>query len=309
MREAIAIDVGGTKISWAVIDETFDLKRLRQSPTPSTEPEIIRTLERIIDEALADNTLVGAGIGIAGLVDHAAGTIVAAPNLALSGSNLIERLCARFEVPIRIDNDANLAVLGELCRGAGVGKRDFIGLTIGTGLGGGVVIDGRLWRGHKGAAAEFGHIIVDPGGPVCGCGNRGCLETKASGTAIERLAKEAVVTKPDSTLSRSVGGDPDIITGPAVALAARSGDSEALAVLREVGRWLGLGIGSLINVFDPELVVLGGGVASSLDIVVETIAAEIDRVVIDPRSQDTPLIISKLENNAGLLGAAGLIFS
>jgi len=309
MRKAIAVDIGGTKISWASITDEYEILERRQVATPQTAPEIFSEIEKIIDTEIESSTeIAGVGIGVAGMVDHEAGAIIAAPNLALSGQPLKRHLESKVKVKIAVDNDANLAVMGELYCGAGRGRKNFLGLTVGTGLGGGIVIDGRLYRGHKGAAAEFGHMIIDPGGTRCGCGRRGCLETKASGTALERLAKEAVATKTESTLSRSVGGDPEIITGPNVALAARAGDAEALAILAEIGRWLGMGIGNLINIFDPEFVVLGGGVASSLDLVMDTISTEARAVSIDPRNEDTPIVISQLENAAGLLGAAALVF-
>ncbi|MDP1809734.1 MAG: ROK family protein [Actinomycetota bacterium] len=309
MNKAIAVDIGGTKISWALITDDYAILTRRQVMTPATTSDIFTALEVIITEALASyDDILGAGIGVAGMVDNAAGKIVAAPNLALAGEPLKQHLESKFKLAFNVDNDANCAVLGELLSGAGRGYRNFIGLTVGTGLGGGIVIDGRLYRGAKGAAAEFGHMVIDPNGPVCGCGHRGCLETKASGTAIERLAKETVVAKTKSALSRSVGGDPEIITGPMVAKAARAGDTEAVTIMTEVGRWLGLGIGNFINILDPEVVVVGGGVASSLDLVMDPIIESARRIVIDPRSRDIPIVISQLENSAGLLGAAGLIF-
>ena len=308
MRQAIAIDLGGTKISWAIVNESYEFQQRLQVPTPATTEAVIDELGHIVDEAVASvPDPAGVGIGVAGLVDHGRGLIVAAPNLPLAGEPIIERLHARWGFECQIDNDANLAVLGELVAGAGRGRRDFIGLTVGTGIGGGIIIDGRLWRGHKGAAGEFGHMIVDPRGPVCGCGNHGCLETKASGTAIERLAKESVAGKPGSALAKSVGGDAELMTGLIVAKEARTGNDEALAVLAEAGRWLGIGIGNLINIFDPEIVVVGGGVAGSLDLVMDHIENRVRQVVIDPRGQETPISLSRLENSAGLLGAAALI--
>ena len=309
MTKAIAIDIGGTKISWALVADDYKILSRRQLATPPSAAAILASLEAIIDEALASSAdIIGAGIGVAGMVDYDAGMVVAAPNLSLTGSPLKQHLESKFKLSFKIDNDANCAVLGELFSGAGRGRQNFIGLTVGTGLGGGMVVGGRLYRGAKGAAAEFGHIVVDPGGPECGCGNRGCLETKASGTAIERLAKAAVVAKPESALSRSVGGDPGIVTGPMVAKAARAGDTEAMAILSEVGRWLGIGIGNFINIIDPEVVVVGGGVAASLDLVIGPIVETAQKTAIDPRSRDIPIVISQLENSAGLLGAAGLIF-
>lgn len=309
MNKALAIDIGGTKISWALISDTYEILSRHQLMTPSSAPEILAALIAMIEEALvSSDNIKGVGIGLAGMVDYGTGTIVAAPNLALTGESLKEPLETKFDLPFSVDNDANCAVLGELHCGAGRGLNDFVGLTVGTGLGGGIVFGGKLYRGAKGAAAEFGHIVVDPAGPVCGCGNRGCLETKASGTAIEYLAKQSVIAEPQTALSRSVGGDPEIMTGLIAAKEARAGDAEAGAIMAEVGRWLGLGIGNIVNTLDPEIVIIGGGAAASLDLVMDSITESAHETFVDPRSCKIPIVISQLENNAGLLGAAALAF-
>ncbi|HEB12519.1 MAG TPA: ROK family protein [Actinobacteria bacterium] len=309
MDHVIAIDLGGTKLSWALVDRDYNFLLHERTETPQTTEAVISKLSEIILETSeSEQKIVGVGIGVAGLVDHDSETVVASPNLPLTGVPLGHQLNEKFDLPCSIDNDANLAILGELYSGAGRGKDNLIGLTVGTGIGGGIVLDGKLWRGQKGAAAEFGHIVVDAGGPRCACGNLGCLETRASGTAITVAAKEFVAAHPDSQLGKKVGGDPEKATGPIVSEAARSGDEAALGILAEVGRWLGIGIGSLINVLDPQMIVLGGGVASSIEMALPSVKEAIAQTVIDPRSKDIPLAISQLENRAGLLGAAALVF-
>ena len=305
--QALAVDLGGTKTSWALADSAYRLTNRREIPTPRSTEEIIAVLRRIIGETKSTSEHIrGVGIGVAGLVDFADGTIVAAPNLPLDGVRLADEL-GSSEIDCFIDNDANLAVLGELYAGAGQGHSLFIGLTIGTGVGGGIVVDGGLWRGSRGGAAEFGHMVVDGNGVPCTCGSRGCLEQMASGTALERFGREYVSANPSSSLAALFAGDPANVSGRAIAKAAREGDGEALSLFHELGRWLGIGIGSLINIFNPELVILGGGVASSLDLVMKTVRTQVREVAVDPRAKETPLTLSTLENTAGLIGAAGLV--
>lgn len=307
-NQAIAIDLGGTKTSWALVDTSYDICNRGEIPTPHSTAEIIQALKKIISETAAGAAKIqGVGIGVAGLVDFAGGTVVASPNLPLAGVSLTDALQSDLGLDCLIDNDANLAALGELYRGAGRGRRLFIGLTIGTGVGGGIVSEGRLWRGARGGAAEFGHMVVCGGGVPCTCGSQGCFEQMASGAALERFGRELVAAAPDSTLGRLFDGDPARVKGKAIASAARAGNNAALELFDQLGRWLGIGIGSLINIFNPEIVILGGGVASSLDLAMASIEHELLEVVVDPRAKETPIQISELDNSAGLIGAAGLV--
>ncbi len=304
---ALAIDLGGTKTSWALVDSAYRLTDRREIPTPKSTDEIITFLRQIISETKsAVEGVRGVGIGVAGLVDFADGTIIAAPNLPLNDVRLADELDSP-EIECFIDNDANLAVLGELYAGVGQGHMLFIGLTIGTGVGGGIVADGKLWRGSRGGAAEFGHMVVDGGGVLCTCGSHGCLEQMASGTALERFGREYVAANPTSDLATLFAGNPANVSGRAIAEAARNGQEEAISIFNELGRWLGIGVGSLINIFNPELVILGGGVASSLNLAMEAVRDQVRQVVVDPRAKETPLTLSTLENTAGLIGAAGLV--
>ncbi len=306
--QAIAIDLGGTKTSWALVDSTYNILWRKDIRTPKTAEDLLEALRKIIDETVLDcGDVGGVGIGVAGLVDFSSSTIVAAPNLPLRGVSLKETLSVACSIECEIDNDANLAVLGELCAGAARGVDTFIGLTVGTGVGGGIVSGGSLWRGAHGTAAEFGHMIVVRDGILCPCGARGCWEMMASGTALERLAREAVVAEPDSAIGLLFSGDPNLVDGRKLAEAARSGEAEALALFGEIGSWLGVGIGSLINIFNPEIVVIGGGVASSLDLAIDSVRRQVGEIAVDPRAKKTPIVLSELDNSAGLIGAAALI--
>ncbi len=306
-EQALAIDLGGTKTSWALVDCTYGLTGRREIPTPKSANEIIALLRQIISETTsAVESVRGVGIGVAGLVDFADGAIIAAPNLPLNDVRLADELGSPG-IECFIDNDANLAVLGELYAGAGQGHTLFIGLTIGTGVGGGIVADGGLWRGSRGGAAEFGHMVVDGGGVPCPCGSRGCLEQMASGTALERFGREYIAANPTSGLANLFAGDTANVSGRAISEAAQDGHKEAISLFNQLGWWLGIGIGNLINIFNPELVVVGGGVASSLDLAMETVRDQVRQVAVDPRAKEAPLILSTLENTAGLIGAAGLV--
>ncbi len=309
MAHALAIDIGGTKLSWSLIDRSYKIISHEQTKTPKKIDALIKELDKIIRAAVNSvDDLDGVGIGVAGLVDFNLGTVVAAPNLPLVGARLAPRITDRFDLKCSMDNDASLAILGELFCGAGRGLTNFFGLTVGTGIGGGIILNKKLYHGEQGGAAEFGHIVVDAGGFQCTCGHLGCLETRASGTAIDRAAKKMVEAKPTSALARRAQDAPKGITGPMVFEAAREGDQDALAILADIGQWLGIGIGSLINVLDPELVVIGGGAASAIELVHDVVREEMAKTVINPRSKQIPTAISTLANRAGLLGAAALVF-
>jgi glucokinase len=207
-----------------------------------------------------------------------------------------------------VDNDGNVAAWGEFRFGAARGSSNLLMVTVGTGIGGGIVADGRLFRGAHGFAAEIGHVIVEPNGPLCGCGNRGCWEQVASGRAIGRMGREAAAEHPESLIVELVGGDPQNVHGPAVTEAARRGDRMALGILSEVGRRLGEGIAGLVNVLDPELVVVGGGAAAAAgDLLLDPARRAFSDAVQAPEHRPSvPLVAAALGNDAGAIGAADL---
>src|SRR5439155_17974101 len=210
-------------------------------------------------------------------------------------------------LPTIVDNDANVAAWGGFRFGAGMGSGDMLLVTAGTGIGGGIVHGGRLFRGAHGFAAEIGHVIVEPGGPRCGCGNLGCLESVASGRAIDRLGRAAAAEHPRSELALLAGGDPAMATGPVVTRAARAGDPIAVRVLSEVGRRLGEGIAGLVNVLDPEVVVVGGGVIDAGELLLEPARAAFREAVEGHAFRpDVPIVAAALGNDAGAIGAADL---
>ena len=248
-------------------------------------------------------------MGAAGYVDKARAVVMFAPNIAWRDVDLKAELEERFDLPVVVENDANAAAWGEFTYGAGHDIDDLLMVAVGTGVGGGVVLDGELYRGAFGVGAEIGHMRVVPDGILCGCGNRGCLEQYGSGSALVREVRAAA--RGGSLLAADVlelaGGDPDKINGPLVTEAAQAGDPFAIEQLQVLGRWLGEGIASLTAVLDPAVVVIGGGVSEAGDLLLDPVRAAFGsqltgrghRPVLDIRK-------ARLGNRAGLIGAADL---
>jgi glucokinase len=308
-RTAIGVDVGGTKI--AALRVARDGAVLGRDVRPTPAQDQAGTVHAIRDAArsvMAPGASV-IGLSAAGLVEWPAGVVRFAPNLAWRNVPLVDDLRGALGLPVVADNDNNAAAWGEFRFGVAADRLDVLWVGVGTGIGGGIVLGGRLFRGAHGFAAEIGHIVVEPGGPACGCGNRGCWEQVASGRAIVRAGREAVTSHPHSLLVELSGGDPAGVSGPMVADAARSGDTVATGIVAEVARRLGEGIGGLVNVLDPEIVILGGGVASAGDLLLEPVRsafrATVEGVAHRP---DVPIELTALRGDAGALGAAALAF-
>lgn len=306
----IGLDVGGTKIAGAVVDPEGAILAKRQVPTESQEPNsIVAAIVKVARELkAAAPAAVAIGVGAAGLVDVDRGVILGAPNLAYRNVPVRDTLSERLGLPAIVDNDANVAALAEAVYGAGRDAGDQIMVTVGTGIGGGIIIGGKIYRGHYGVGAELGHIVVDPDGPVCGCGNRGCWEAVASGTAIGRLARQRVEGGAGADLLAAVGGDLDAITGELVGESAIAGSAFARDVLAEIGRYLGIGLASIVNIFDPEVIVIGGGAAAGTgELLLDPARASMQAHILGT-SWRTPVRIvpAVLGNDAGVVGAARL---
>jgi glucokinase len=304
--EAIGLDIGGTKINAFRVARDGAILARSNAPTPADDQKA--TLGTMIELAGGVRTpdVVAVGVGAAGLVDSSQGVLRFAPNLAWRDLPIAARMREALELPVLVENDASMAAFGEYRFGAGRGYRHLLLVTVGTGLGGGIVADGRLFRGAHGFASEIGHVIVEPGGPLCGCGNRGCWEQVAAGRAIGRMGRQAA-TEPDSALRRLAGGDPDKVTGRVVTEAALQGDATATRILSEAGRRLGEGIAGLVNVLDPQIVVVGGGVIVAGDLLLDPARASFQEAVegSDYRPP-VPIVPAELGNDAGAVGAAGL---
>jgi glucokinase len=306
----IGIDVGGTKIAGGVVDEsgTVLTSGLRHSPARDKDA-IVKVIADLVRDLSGSYVIEAVGVGAAGFVDSARSTVLFAPNLAWRDERLKHDLESDLKLPVVIENDANAAAWGEFTFGAGADVDDFVLVTVGTGIGGGLVLDGQLHRGAFGVAAEIGHIRVVPGGLICGCGNRGCWEQYASGSALVREVRELVgqgslIAK--SLLDRA-GGDVMAIDGPLITEAARDGDDFAIEQLEQLGRWLGEGIATLTAVLDPAVVVIGGGVSAAGGLLLEPVRAHF-RANLTGRSFRPELQIraAVLGNTAGMIGAADL---
>lgn len=290
---AIGVDLGGTKLSAGVVDDGGNL--LRRAETSSDLEDVESVCDQIAElvRELEVEGPVGLGVGAAGVVDHETGHYFFGPNTGLRDCDLANEVSKVVGLPVRLDNDANCAAWAEHRFGVGEGSRHFMCVTLGTGIGGGFVFDGRPYRGAHGGAAEIGHMVVDPSGPVCGCGQRGCWEQYASGLALQRMGREV--------LGRDVRGEE-------ITSAARDGDVVAGRLVRELAQWVGLGLGSLVNVLEPERIAIAGGIARDWDLFAETAtAAMIERIEAADRRPHPLLLAAELGHDAGIVGAALLV--
>ena len=305
---AIGVDAGGTKVLGVVADEHGVVDDRLVDDTPAQDAEAsAATIARVAGELAGRHpNVVALGVGAAGMVTLD-GVMRFAPNVAWREFALRERLIASLGLPTIVENDANAAAWGEFRFGAGRGSTYLLMVTVGTGIGGGIVAGGRLFRGAHGFAAEIGHIIVEPEGPLCGCGNRGCWEQVAAGRAIDRGGEVAAREHPESQLAKLAGGDPARVTGRIVTEAAEAGDPMAIRVLATVGRRLGEGIAGLANVLDPDVVVLGGGAVGAGELLIGPARVAFEESVEAARHRPpTRLLVAQLGPMAGAIGAAAL---
>lgn len=310
LRATIGLDIGGTKISGAVIDSNGLVLATGRKDTPAHDPgAIVSESADLIRELSFEREVDAVGVACAAFIDRTGSTVLFAPNLAWRDLPFKQLLETALGLPVIIENDANAAAWGEFRFGAAVGTADMMLVTIGTGIGGGVVTNGVLLRGAFGIAAELGHMRVVPGGIRCGCGNRGCWEQYASGTALVREARELVVsgTPHAARLSELCAGDPDQLTGPDVTRAAAEGDPAAVELLSDLGTWIGEGAASVTAILDPELIVLGGGVAEAGRLLVDPAVAAFRRQLTGRGHRpEARFVLASLGNDAGMIGAADL---
>ncbi|HEU4946065.1 MAG TPA: ROK family glucokinase [Kribbella sp.] len=311
MGLTIGIDVGGTKIAAGLVgpDGVIGARAHRDTPADSVDG----TAAAICDaaaELIAGNDVEAVGIGAAGFVSSDRSTVLFAPNLAWRNEPLGARVADKLKIPVVVENDANAAAWGEFAFGAARDVQDMVCVTVGTGIGGGVVNDGELLRGAHGVAAELGHMRVVPGGHRCGCGARGCLEQYASGRALVREGRAQAESGSLAAMQMlSVCGisDPAELTGPMITRAAAAGDPCAVELLEELGRWLGEGLASLATLFDPTLIVVGGGVSAAKELLLTSAETAFEKVLPAKANRPHPMFsVAELGNDAGLIGAADL---
>ncbi len=295
----VGLDVGGSFLKGAIVDPSGKVEeRLHEPIAKESLDELLEQLERASRTLAGKRAARAIGIGIPGIVEHETARVRHAPNLpALNGFALAEEVTRRTGLPAFLENDANAAALAEAWRGAGRGSQDLLFVTLGTGIGGGVILGGRIWTGKSGYAGEVGHIQAEPDGAPCGCGSRGCVETIAGIGGWVRRADEALRSH-DSVL-RGQRLDPESIVN-----AARTGDAVALDVVAGTARALGVGIGATLNLLNLDRVVLGGGVAAAGDFLLERVAAEVRARTFAQVFADTSFRLAELGGDAGVVGAA-----
>ena len=306
---AIGIDIGGTKIAGAVVDDFGVIVREDRVPTDASRPEQIENAVVEMIERLADGPeeIAGAGVAAAGFIDAAQSTVYYAPNISWRHEPFREKLEARIDLPVLIENDANAAGWAEFRYGAGRLVSDMVVLTIGTGVGGAIVSNDRLFRGGFGAGAEIGHMRVVPGGLPCGCGAHGCIEQYGSGRALQRMANELADAGGIGQGLADVRARTGALTGHDISALITAGDPGALAALRQLGDWLGQACASLGAVLDPQLFVFGGGVAQAGELLLEPIRlAYLENLPARGFHPEPEFKIAELVNDAGVVGAADL---
>ncbi len=306
----VGVDIGGTKIAAGLVGADGHVLASLRRPTPSTDPRATEaTLVEAVQQLAEGRRVSSVGVGAAGFIDAGRSVVLFSPHLAWRHERLRDILQARLGMPVVVENDANAAAWAEWRFGAGRGEPFVVCVNLGTGIGGGVVVGGQLWRGGFGMAGEFGHMTVLPDGHRCECGNRGCWEQYASGNALVREARElAGANSPVAQgLLDRVGGDVEAIDGRVVTQAAVDGDPAAVELFDEVGRWLGTGLASLAAAFDPTVFVIGGGVSEAGEVLLEPARRSFSRSLTGRGYRPAARIaLAELGNDAGFIGAADL---
>jgi glucokinase len=305
--ETIGVDLGGTKMLIGALAGTEARWESREASTGQTEDELVELLVREISEAKAACPgAKGVGLGIPATIDHDRGVAVSAVNLPLSELPIRDLVSERVGLPVFVDNDANVAALAEYLYGAAQGKPDTVMLTIGTGIGGGLILGGEIYRGSSGAGAELGHTVIQADGPPCqgNCPNHGCVEALASGTALGREARAAAESAPDSAIGKLLAAG-ETVDGRAVTEAGRAGDATSIAVFELIGSRLGVACASFANIFQPDAIVVGGGVIAAGDLLLDPARREVRERALTPMNE-TPILAATMGNDAGMIGAAAL---
>ena len=301
----VGVDVGASKIAAGTVSPSGEILSGARYPTPNSSAELLEIIARAILEASDGFEVGGACLAVPGLILARENRVIYSPNLhAIEGIRLKEEVESKAGLPLTIENDNSAAAWGEFRFGAGSGAGHLVFVGLGTGIGGGVVADGSLLSGAQGAAGELGHVTVQTAGPRCACGNRGCLEAFASGSAIGRRAREVAAEHPDSALARLAARRP--IHGEDVTDLAQRGDDLALWVLEEAGTWLGVGLAGFVNVFNPEVVAVGGGAMEAGELILKAARREVMLRARPPSRDLAEIKAATLGSKSGVLGAAAL---
>jgi glucokinase len=307
----IGIDIGGTKVLGGVVDASGKIIESARRVTPAAGgKELIATIVELIKELSVKHEIAGIGICVAALISADQGTIVGAPNIAnLSELNFVAEIKKVFDLPVIAENDANAAMWAEYKFGSAKGFNPVMFFIIGTGMGGGLVIDGKLFRGANGIGAEFGHMIVQPKGILCGCGAHGCIEQYASGSALMRYAKDAITADPVAGKALlDAAGVINNLTGEILTEAAKNGDQLAISAFNKQADWLGSACASYTLLLDPQAIVVGGGVVQAGELFLAPVRAAMEKYIPFAGTHLLPKVIAaKFGNDAGVIGAADLV--
>ena len=301
----VGVDLGGTKISTALSDLEGKIINQTTIPTDAHEGEvpvlnrIINSIEKVVnDSAVSYEDIKGIGIGSPGPLDAKQGIIITTPNLPFKNFNLVKPISEKFGVPVFLDNDANVAAIGEFMFGAGKGAENIVFFTVSTGVGGGAILNGKVYRGHTSNALEIGHMTVAPHGPRCNCGNVGCVEATSSGTAIAKRAHEALSTKVETSLRKY-----ENVTSYEVFVEAAAGDPVAKDIIDDAMNYLGIAVANAVSIFDPEYVIIGGGVSKAGDVVFDTVRKVVNKRCFKSMAESVKIVPAGLGTDAGLIGA------
>jgi glucokinase len=311
-RRTIGVDLGGTKLLAGAVDPGLGVHHRTQRTVTGLDQSAL--LDVAVDAVLearesAGEEVAAVGFGIPCLIDQRSGTAVMAVNLPLADIAFADVMAERLGLPVFVDNDGNVAALAEHRAGAARGASEVVMLTIGTGIGGGLILRGEPYRGGIGAGAELGHMVIDMDGPRCqgNCPNRGCVEALASGTALAREARRIATERPDSALARTLRGGREL-AGPIVTELAHDGDSAAIDVLKLIGSRLGVAIASLVNIFNPQVVVIGGGVIGAGELLLGPAREVVAQRALRPSRDEVRIVAARFGVEAGMIGAAALAF-
>lgn len=307
-RYVIGVDLGGTKISTALSTMDGEILSNQVVATNAVEGEeavlgrIISTIEKVLSDGnVTIDNVQAIGIGSPGPLNAKEGIIITTPNLPFKNYNVVQPLRDKFNIPVYLDNDANVAAIGEFMFGAGKGKETIVYFTVSTGVGGGAILDGNIFRGNTSNALEIGHITVNPNGPRCNCGNVGCLEAMSSGTAIGKRGREAVSTNVETSLRNY-----NEITSFEVFTEAAAGDAVAKDIIDEALTYLGIGVANAISIFDPQMIIIGGGVSKAGDIVFDKVREVVNKRCFKSMAQACEILPAGLGADAGVVGAVAL---
>jgi glucokinase len=306
-RRVIGVDMGGTKLLAGVFDgELMVHHRVQRTVVGLDQVALLATVQDAVEELRqnAGSEIAAIGFGIPSLIDRRTGVSVVSVHLDLGHLPFGDVMTERLGLPVFVDNDSNLTALAEHRAGAAVGARDVVVVTLGTGIGGGLILGGELYRGSTGAGAELGHVVIEMDGPRChgNCPNRGCVEALASGTALAREALRVARERPESGLGRALAGGREL-AGPLVTELAHDGDEAALDVLRLIGTRLGVALANYVNIFNPEMIVIGGGVIAAGELLLAPARREVAERALPPSRDEVRIVAARFGVEAGMVGA------